>query len=403
MDNEHLIQTAIKLAENKWRFYRQLVKFLEQRKFKRDGVRQVNLTAGFHAKVKENQFLMEALVDQRQKASMKFDKKMVFVYNLAIKALRKYPVQILHPEQTQLLQGVGEQMVRVMYSTFISARRNFKNLKKGTKKSRPVVIDNSRITEFLESIHPNSTLSSLQNRIETSVILLLDNRESLSISDSDSLLFAKRTLALGDMIWIAQLNYKHGSTILCQEEYVLDCIIERKKHKDLLSSNFTRHLQDQLSRLSDSSFLRKYLLIESKTLDSESLKVYNSIYLDTDFSVLYTKTEKQTIQLLSSISKNLKTQLESMTLEKLRNRESFESYQAKNRKNDTIHEVFIRFLMSFRGMRSDKAQKLGEQYPTFSVLYSAWRENRDELEHYMKWCNIGDSLRNCIFEFMKER
>lgn len=402
MESQRVLEVAQQLVNNKWILYRKLVKYLERVKFKKDGIRQVKPTSITQARVQENQFLMETMIEQRQKASMKYDKKMVFVFNLAIKALKRYPLPIIHPEQTQDLQGVGNQMIRGIYNAFIAAKRNFKNLKKKPEKPKASnLINNHRINEFLQSIQADCSLSTLTSRIEVKVILLLDNRESLSIPDSPSLLYEKRTLALGDMIWIAQLKYKHGPETICQEEYVMDYIIERKKHKDLLSSNFTHHLQDQLLRLQDSEFTKKYLLIEARSLEEDSIQVYNSISVNTNLNIIYTKQEKQTLELLKNISKKIEIQLEDATLNSVRNRPSFEHFQGKHKKNDSVNEVFMSFIMSFSGIGFDKAKRFVGQYCTFMMLYEEWKNNRDQLIHNMKWCGMGDSLRNSILQFLR--
>ena len=194
-------------------------------------------TVYVQSKHPSNQFIMIGFVGLRQAAGQKQDRNLAHLLKLTIKALQKYPLPILHPDQALALQGIGPSLTKSLHSIFKTNHIKYKNL----KKKQITVIENHEYSSFC-------------------IKLYIDQRETrgnnlISLIESLNINYSIKTLALGDYIFVAESSEK---------AYVLDTIIERKSSNDLNSSHFSNHLRDQVRRLKNCLISNKILLIEGK-------------------------------------------------------------------------------------------------------------------------------------------
>jgi len=293
------------------------------------------------AQCRDNQFLVEGLIQERKKAIMQQNKNLVCSLGKAIKSFQKYPLPLLHPKQALDLQGVGNSVCKMLYSFFKANNTRLKPL--------------GRVEKPFHS---------------SSLVLLIDSREQLSDSFFKALKginYEVRKLSLGDFLWVVK---KEG------QEYLLDCVIERKTSSDLLNSQFSLHLHDQVRRLKASSFSTPTLLVEGKanlTLVAE---------LQSQLRVVKLASQKHSASFLCGLWNTYQGNLASLEC-----KFSFQEFQKRYKKLSTVGEVFQQILRNLPGMSYKKVTNLASVYPTFSHLRKEMTQNpqltKKNLEHFL--------------------
>ncbi|KAK9488400.1 hypothetical protein V1527DRAFT_168770 [Lipomyces starkeyi] len=237
------------------------------------------------------------------------------------------------------------------------------------------------------------------NRGSFSVNVIVDNREIQSQKERD--FFSTRlneipgvdadvrALGLGDTLWIA----KHKRT---GEEVVLEHIAERKRLDDLMSSIKDGRFHEQKYRLMRSG-LRSvtYIVEESPGVDLgvllesvqtaiSSTQVVNGFFLKRSSGI------EETVRYLGRLSQKIKEIYEDKELhvipdEAIDSRTyislmshlhstdpqtsyhiSFPNFQAVTSKNNnlTVRDVFLRMLLTIRGVSWEKALEIQKHFPT---------------------------------------
>lgn len=238
------------------------------------------------------------------------------------------------------------------------------------------------------------------------IMLILDNREIRSHQDRGFFLnklsekgcdVDQRPLVLGDALWIA----RHKRT---GAEAVLDFILERKRLDDLSSSIIDGRFHEQKTRLRRCGIKNVFYLIEEITSSdvsnmSEAIQTAISMSLTvSNFHIERTKDADDTIKVLVGLNKSIKFYYQEQTLivinpQNLTNqfdfKKSLNEYQVKydNELKKSVHkydtfnvlmsksnlttarEMFIRHLMTIRGITMDKAILIQSIFKTSIQLY----------------------------------
>ncbi|GAA5817739.1 hypothetical protein MFLAVUS_011290 [Mucor flavus] len=259
----------------------------------------------------------------------------------------------------------------------------------------------------LESISPG----------EYEILLVLDNRE-IQMKNSRTYFQQKlaekgvkcitRALDLGDVIWVAK---KKGGTGEDQELF-LDYIVERKRLDDLVSSIKDGRYVEQKKRLRLSGAEKVIYVVEEYSREDavnfglqavqtamSSLQIVEGFYLrrtdsideTIDFLVSATKIMNRIYQntTLYSIPADVITRQNYLDLKKaLRAKAEQNSMLCKsaylinyplfaelNTKNGstTVGEVYMRMLMTVRGVNAERAMSLSKIYPTPHALLTAFQ------------------------------
>uniref|UniRef100_A0A914ZKL6 Crossover junction endonuclease MUS81 n=1 Tax=Parascaris univalens TaxID=6257 RepID=A0A914ZKL6_PARUN len=204
--------------------------------------------------------------------------------------------------------------------------------------------------------------------LSSQVVLLVDNRENhggrkgRSICDhlqKKQLNFELRALAIGDYVWIIRM--KDG------REMMLDYIVERKTHNDLVHSIRSSRYKEQKRRLSNSGLRHVVYLVEgSGTREKGIDQALTSTSIIDGFMVKMTHNMEETTQFLHAVTQRLiqKARTDSM---KGMSFESFQRYSKKTQRR-SVKEVFMRMLTVCPRMTVEKASLVVAQYPSLSAL-----------------------------------
>ncbi|CAE6400567.1 unnamed protein product [Rhizoctonia solani] len=241
-----------------------------------------------------------------------------------------------------------------------------------------------------------------------SIQLVLDEREVKSARNRDYMLeqlkkrgvnAIKRSLEVGDMCWIAQLNNDTS------QECVLDYIVERKRMDDLKGSILDGRFHEQKFRLKHTGISHLYYLVEdyhteriarhwgdhintalssTQVIDRFFLKETTSIEDTLDYlsnlhkTILKIHADKHLYIIPPHVIKRysflaLKRHLSRQDSEKTFHT-TYASYQELNRKNGfyTLQDCTARMLQCIRGLSEEKIAALLESYPTPRSLYEAF-------------------------------
>ncbi|KAL5636098.1 hypothetical protein ACGC1H_004795 [Rhizoctonia solani] len=241
-----------------------------------------------------------------------------------------------------------------------------------------------------------------------SIQLVLDEREVKSTRNRDYMLeqlkkrgvnAIKRSLEVGDMCWVAQLNDD------VSQECVLDYIVERKRMDDLKGSILDGRFHEQKFRLKHTGISHLYYLVED--YDTERIARHWGDHINTALSstqvidrffLKETTSIEDTLDYLSNLHKtilkihadkhlyiippHLVKRYNFLALKKHLSRQDSEktfhttyaSYQELNRKNGfyTLQDCTARMLQCIRGLSEEKIAALLESYPTPRSLYEAF-------------------------------
>mmetsp|Transcript_15736 Transcript_15736/g.47195 ORF Transcript_15736/g.47195 Transcript_15736/m.47195 type:complete len:895 (+) Transcript_15736:110-2794(+) len=223
------------------------------------------------------------------------------------------------------------------------------------------------------------------------VVLVMDTREQGGV-DPDLLQrtaaaaglgFDRAGLAIGDYLFVARPN---GVTDP-RKDVVLDCVVERKKVSDLVSSVFDDRISEQGSRLARSK-LQLFYLIEGKMDESLAFadvsklrKILQTLELFYGYFVQRTTGFAESVAFLSQLGQQL---MEGFTERGISNTYSFGTFQSVLTKNS----MYNHRATDFFGQTLLKIDKVGEQralavvnrYPTLHALYAAYDNCRSETE-----------------------
>ncbi|KAI9470593.1 MAG: crossover junction endonuclease MUS81 [Benjaminiella poitrasii] len=250
---------------------------------------------------------------------------------------------------------------------------------------------------------------------EYDFFLVLDSREIQMKSNRDYFqerLIAKgiqvitRSMELGDVIWIAKKKGSNNQS----DELVLDCIIERKRLDDLVSSIKDGRFTEQKTRLKRSGIERVIYVVEEYNREEaerfgmqaiqtalSTIQIVDGIFLKRtqnidetiDYLVSITQLIKQIYSrtTLYSIPGHIVTRqnyldLKDVYREKQASEEGKVAYLVNyplfsqlNTKNGStsLHEVYLRMLMTIRGINAERALSLMKIYPTPHSLLLAFK------------------------------
>ncbi|WBW75160.1 Holliday junction resolvase subunit Mus81 [Schizosaccharomyces osmophilus] len=238
------------------------------------------------------------------------------------------------------------------------------------------------------------------------LILLIDTREirirgdrntvADKLNNDHNVLCEVRALELGDAIWIARDRET-------SQEIVLDFVVERKRYDDLVASIKDGRFHEQKRRLTKSGLSTVFYILEESNFDesfSESIHtVVSNIQIDHLFHVRCTKSLDHTIATLANMTKHIQNlyqdrktlklipdlSVEAKTFESMRKHlerldpsityhityNAFSSVLSKS-STLTLGDIFVRMLMSIRGVSAQKAIEIQKRFPTFIELFESY-------------------------------
>ncbi|CAM1507101.1 Fc.00g067420.m01.CDS01 [Cosmosporella sp. VM-42] len=264
----------------------------------------------------------------------------------------------------------------------------------------PVVSDNNGLPSFTPiRLHPGSF----------TVHLLLDVREVRAKTDRDYMQeeLSKqgvkpimRSMELGDAQWIAKCHdpnflTRHGAE---GDEIVLDWIVERKRLDDLIGSIKDGRFHEQKFRLKRSGVKKVIYIIEEITIDPASIQRYEeavqsaiaSTQVVNGYFVKKTAKMDETIRYLARMTTMLKRAYENKPLKviptgiltaqnyiplltHLREKEPSTGYYitypafsslASKSEMMTLRDVFLKMLMTTKGITGEKALEIQKKWKT---------------------------------------
>lgn len=222
-----------------------------------------------------------------------------------------------------------------------------------------------------------------------------------------------RSMDLGDVIWIAR---PIGSTNQA-EELFLDYILERKRLDDLVSSIKDGRFIEQKTRLKRTGANKVIYVVENynreeaerfgtqavqtamsstQIIDGIFLKRTNTIDETIDYLVSATKLVKRIYQdyILHAIPGHIITRQNYLDLKQAYQKKieagsdnpkeaylvSYPLFGQLNSKNGStsVHEVYLRMLMTIRGVNAERALSLMKVYPTPRALLTAFKGKSPE-------------------------
>lgn len=239
---------------------------------------------------------------------------------------------------------------------------------------------------------------------------ILDNREIFSKEDRD--MFSKmlkslgvnlevRTLPVGDGLWIA-INKK------TKQETTLNYIFERKRLDDLAESIKDGRYREQKSRLEKTGMKTIFYIIEEQMgsdISKFSDAIKTCISMNSTYSNFHTKRTKsfdETIQLIKDLTNQLKKKYSKLSLLVLEPRNldnqidyknhlinirnqyidkevvySFNTFNEIMNKNNaiTVKEIFIKMLMTIKGISLEKACAIQQFYKTPNNLINLFKRS----------------------------
>ncbi|QOU21243.1 hypothetical protein BRETT_000964 [Brettanomyces bruxellensis] len=213
-----------------------------------------------------------------------------------------------------------------------------------------------------------------------------------------------RALSVGDGVWVA-INKESGSWA------TLDFIFERKRLDDLAESIKDGRFREQKSRL-DKTGLQRIMYIIEEQMSSDISRFSDAIQTSMSMAVTYsnfhlkrTKDSDDTVKLLAMIHKqvqsfykgkslvvleprNLKSQKqyksvlemfrghftsENSNMQVVYNFDTFQGVMSKSSMT-TVAEMFVRLLMTTRGVSLDKAIEIQREFKTPKKLIEKYQE-----------------------------
>lgn len=295
--------------------------------------------------------------------------------------------------------------------------------------------NSSPVRAATESTARSGHLSSIRSETwpagSYTISIIIDNREVRSSDDRNffhnelerlGIMARVEALSVGDAVWIAQ----HNTT---KKVAVIDYILERKRVDDLISSIKDGRFTEQKTRLRRSGLANVIYLVEEpqgihKGPYHQHVQTAMSQAITIDgFHLKRTTTAEESVQFLAKLTKFLrkelyhdkalkvlwpplttsKAYLESMVDERQRlpsfEKEAlavdFDTFQTALAKSGmlTVRDIYIRMLMTIKGVTIDKAMCIQSAWPTPKLLIDDY--NRLAHEESRK-AMISDRLGNSI-------
>lgn len=256
------------------------------------------------------------------------------------------------------------------------------------------------------------------------VQLVLDSREVRSKTDRDYIADElrkqgvrsfSRSLPLGDILWVAKVKPEHTERFLASnkhddeegnDEIVLDYIVERKRLDDLISSIKDGRFHEQKFRLRKSGVPHVTYLVEAFSISAEKSDTYGqsvetaitSTQVVNDIFVKQTNKLDETIKYLARMTRTLQDMYSTKAIRVVRSDSintdtylrmmdrlrkihhnstvgtTFSAFNALCAKNDdmTLRDVYLKMLLSARGVTADKAIEIQRIWPTPIALIEAY-------------------------------
>ncbi|KAF5094579.1 hypothetical protein D0Z00_003492 [Geotrichum galactomycetum] len=263
------------------------------------------------------------------------------------------------------------------------------------------------------------------------ISLIIDNREVRSSGDRNffrdelerlGIMPRVEALSVGDAVWIAQ----HNTT---KKVAVIDYILERKRVDDLISSIKDGRFTEQKARLRRSGLTNVIYLVEepqgiNKGPYHQHVQTAMSQAITIDgFHLKRTTTAEESVQFLSKLTKFLRKELyhdkalkvlwpplttskaylecmvhERQRLPSLENEAlavDFDTFQTALAKSGmlTVRDIYIRMLMTIKGVTIDKAMCIQSVWPTPKLLIDDYKRLAHEES---RKAMISDRLGNSI-------
>lgn len=253
---------------------------------------------------------------------------------------------------------------------------------------------------------------------EYEIVLILDNREIQRQQDRDyfrrklaekGVNVITRSLDLGDVIWVAR---KKGS-LNQSDEVFLDYMIERKRMDDLVTSIRDGRFVEQKTRLKRSGSEKVIYLVEE--YNQQEVINYGAQAIQTamsstqiidGFFLKRTNNIEESIDYIVSISKLIHTIYKDTTLYTIPShmitRQNYldlkQAFKAKSNHNSkasyvvtypmfselntkngstSLHEVYLRMIMTIKGVNAERALSLIQVYPTPHSLLTAFKDKSE--------------------------
>ncbi|KAF9217438.1 Crossover junction endonuclease mus81 [Podila verticillata] len=231
----------------------------------------------------------------------------------------------------------------------------------------------------------------------------------------------KRALDVGDVLWVARLK---EDPIVGPSEIVLSYAIERKRMDDLVSSIKDGRFMEQKFRLKRSGIEHVIYLVESyKSDDSYEIGVEAirtsqiSTQVTDGFFVKRTMHHDQTIEYFTSVTRELKRLYLRKTLHAIPDRvvdratyldlqeylkeiypsrqylTSYQAFCSLNSKSNAVvvRDVFVKMLMTIRGISAEKATEIAKTYGTPRRMFSNLDEGGTSTKHTERRKRIAQS------------
>lgn len=380
---EGLVRSATSIVEAKAKLLTQL----------QAAVKAKALTASkYSAGLADNSFLIDGFCNLRERAGKIQDKQLAFCCSRVIRALQKYPLPIVHPEQMLQLQGVGKAMVRSVGKIFRDNAKHYKYLgqdkpqKKAKVAEKP--IKKSKEIELPEDLM-HKKLCDLRGTLSYEVSLLVDSREVFTAEIPQELPFEQRSLSIGDYMWIVRIKGRHEGE--APKEFAYDCLVERKTVEDLMSSHFSTHLSDQIARMQQSGIKLCWLIVEG-SMSPKVRAVVNEVEFSYDLRIVETASQQHTLKWLALLSREVKLKTSQLTLSAVSALISFQGFQSLNKPSTKPGDIFMQQLLSIEGITSKKATLLLRSFESLKQLWREAAEDGDEFKAKLRWCGLSENL-----------
>lgn len=269
------------------------------------------------------------------------------------------------------------------------------------------------------------------------IVLLVDVREIRSREDRNYLserldqlgiTSEVRNLELGDFVWVARKKRDQIALPTDTEEVVLDTLIERKREDDLIASISDGRFREQKHRIARSLLPSTFYLVERNGSavaheflgGAEERLLAATLQCQIVDGLMYRQTGglDESIVFLAATHKQLQSALEGTDISACNLRAcdfsykhfplqfaelkkqnnvfmNYTAYALLNGKtsNQSATDVFLRQLMTIKGVTFDKACCIIAKYPTPRDLYEFYQNLPNELAKEDAFKEFGDAKR----------
>ncbi|XP_017890439.1 crossover junction endonuclease MUS81 [Ceratina calcarata] len=287
---------------------------------------------------------------------------------------------------------------------------------KSAKNLDPHIEDNDEM-DSLDTFKRNAYFKT--NKFD--IILLVDTQEicgGKTKPENDATIveltelgvsFEVRHLKVGDFAWIARCRNTN-------RELVLPYVVERKRIDDLSASITDGRFHEQKFRLKQSGIQNLMYVIEEYEKGRRLAIPHSSLMqasintlIQDGFSVKYTRSHKDSMFYLSSLSRILITIFKEKNLSVCKKEDiaqidilndnfsmmEFEEFNkaASKQKVFKVNEMFVRHLLQLKGMSIEKAAAIVDRYPSPRALIEAFRRKSSDAGLLLATIDFGDKKR----------